>query len=81
MKHLKTPQELNEASENLNISDVITWLDINKSKPEIGQTIFYQGNLDKIKGEYIGFDNKKGVGKVKIENGEIDLFDKWTPTE
>jgi hypothetical protein len=22
MKHLKTPQELNEASENLNISDV-----------------------------------------------------------
>lgn len=23
MKHIKTPQELNEASENLNISDVI----------------------------------------------------------
>ena len=23
MKHLKTPQELNEASENLNISDVM----------------------------------------------------------
>jgi hypothetical protein len=26
MKHLKTPQELNEASENLNISDVISRL-------------------------------------------------------
>ena len=26
MKHLKTPQELNEATENLNISDVISRL-------------------------------------------------------
>ena len=81
MKDNKHTQSFGEFNEKLNMSDVITWLDINKSKPEIGQTIFYQGNLDKIKGEYIGFDNKKGVGKVKIENGEIDLFDKWTPTE
>ena len=81
MKDNKHIQSFNEHQENLNISDVITWLDINKSKPEIGQTIFYQGNLDKIKGEYIGFDNRKGVGKVKIENGEIDLFDKWSTTK
>ena len=81
MKGNKHIQSFRKFNENLNISDVITWLDINKSKPDIGQTIFYQGNLDKIKGEYIGFDNKKRVGKVKIENGEIDLFDKWILTE
>jgi hypothetical protein len=36
MKHLKTPQELNETSENLNISDV--------SDSLIGKKLIYKGN-------------------------------------
>jgi hypothetical protein len=32
MKHLKTPQELNEASENLNISDVSESISITKDE-------------------------------------------------
>lgn len=35
MKHLKTPQELNEASENLNISDV--------SNSLIGKKVIWKG--------------------------------------
>jgi hypothetical protein len=81
MKDNKHIQSFGEFKENLNISDVITWLDINESKPKIGQTIFYQGNLDKVEGKYIGFDRNRKVGKVEIENGETDLFDKWIPTE
>lgn len=41
MKHLKTPQELNEASENLNISDVIGGFDdFDEQNYEIAKIIF-----------------------------------------
>ena len=41
MKHLKTPQELNEASENLNISDVIgRFDDFDEQNYEIAKIIF-----------------------------------------
>jgi hypothetical protein len=40
MKHLKTPQELNEASENLNISDV--------SESKINESMSVEDRLEKI---------------------------------
>jgi len=43
MKHLKTPQELNEASENLNISDVRSGNFVNLQF----EVIEYDNNIDK----------------------------------
>ncbi len=43
MKHLKTPQELNEGQENLNISDVISsFNDFDEQNYEIAKWIFEQ---------------------------------------
>jgi hypothetical protein len=50
MKHLKTPQELNEASENLNISDVIERLIQDKSKEYVDEYKF-----DNMKEEGIAY--------------------------
>jgi hypothetical protein len=51
MKHLKTPQELNESSENLNISDVIgsssEWNRLAEAiKNEFGESIIDEGDED-----------------------------------
>jgi hypothetical protein len=45
MKHLKTPQELNEASENLNISDVSD-SDL-RFKIEADKSLIYDSKTDK----------------------------------
>jgi hypothetical protein len=75
MKHLKTPQELNEASENLNISDV-------RSSYSIGDKyeLFYNSNNpNNRKFEIRGIvDNEVVVllsskGNYKMEN--IDWMD------
>ena len=70
MKHLKTPQELNEASENLNISDV------SDSLYQDGSTRNENGLLDKMRKlfnneklttwEYVAF--KKIVRSFAKEN-------------
>jgi len=64
MKHLKTPQELNEASENLNISDVI-----NRIFKEIKfEQRMVHKNGEKVSSDFInGFDNCVGLLKTIIE--------------
>ena len=78
MKHLKTPQELNEASENLNISDVSgsydnDWNDaFNKVEEGLrNQPIHYKDNhnmrgevyLKELYDEY-GIDFEDGLNKL-----------------
>ena len=51
MKHLKTPQQLNEESENLNISDVIS--SINESDTN-SLILKLRSELDEIRKKYQG---------------------------
>ena len=65
MKHIKTPQELNEASENLNISDV-------------GQRSVYlltnDGHRDSVNLQHCAMDDE-GLKKILIEEmPEIGQF-------
>jgi len=57
MKDLKTPQELNEASENLNISDVISMLPTDKDVREF------------LKDGYMGFDENSIYLEQGFESG------------
>lgn len=57
MKHLKTPQELNEASENLNISDVMN---------SLFEDSFFGVDIEKILSETIGFNEHDRELRVKI---------------
>ena len=54
MKHLKTPQQLNEASENLNISDVSDSEKLNKAE-ELLQSLVYLSQTSELKSF---FENK-----------------------
>jgi hypothetical protein len=61
MKHLKTPQELNEASENLNISDVI-----------VSNKIILRGNFKAkiVDGNvHIVFD--KDYDRIYVDSGKL----------
>jgi hypothetical protein len=60
MKHLKTPQQLNEAAENLNISDVSHSL---YGEIKIGDTIEWSGNY------FSGYDKKGGFKSGKKLSG------------
>lgn len=70
MKHLKTPQELNEASENLNISDVRSsknmWLE--KLKKDLLQNKY---NLTKV-GLYNGL-LKEGIENLLESLKDYDM--------
>ena len=77
MKHLKTSQQLNEASENLNISDVI-----NRIFKEIKfeQRIIHKNSEGKVSSDFIeGFSNCIELLKtiieqetgIKVESDEI----------
>jgi len=57
MKDLKTPQELNEASENLNISDVISMLPTDEDVEEF------------LKDGYMGFDETTIYLEQGFESG------------
>jgi hypothetical protein len=67
MKHLKTPQELNEASENLNISDVrsskINEMYRDKPGEERSELMFKYG-VDILPDNIILKDGKK-IGKIE----------------
>jgi hypothetical protein len=45
MKHIKTPQELNDASENLNISDVSNHVKISDNAVNFAEWIFYNAKV------------------------------------
>jgi len=57
MKHLKTPQELNEASENLNISDVMKR--INQLKEEYDRIRNY--DYENYDDEFDAMDRKRDI--------------------
>jgi hypothetical protein len=63
MKHLKTPQELNEASENLNISDVIS----SKTKDEILKMI---DDLEE-RGDFYIFNNREDFVEERTDWDEL----------
>jgi hypothetical protein len=69
MKHLKTPQELNEASENLNISDVMNSIlsDLKKLQDEYDNSPCYDDD------EY----NTIIVGKSKGIEESISIIKKY----
>ncbi len=67
MKHLKTPQELNEASENLNISDV------RSSKKTIGQISDEIEELEDIKNRY---EQKGDFERASKTQDKIDVLKK-----
>lgn len=69
MKHLKTPQELNEASENLNISDVM-----NSLLKDL------ETQLKDSKSMSISYDDRESVYRDGVENGleqSIDLLKEY----
>jgi hypothetical protein len=66
MKHLKTPQELNEASENLNISDVIKRLDTDDSEITFGDYFLEVGDYNFI---HILIEDDDDYEDYKLPNG------------
>ena len=89
MKHLKTPQELNEVSENLNISDVIKRLNIRLMYCRSGQGLMsygysfiqiggYKGqSYDDVKREEIwDGDYSKGGVVLDCRNGKRERISK-----
>jgi len=66
MKHLKTPQELNEASENLNISDVMSSFSDEKLVKFIKE-IYMQGF----------YDAKWGMNEDEVEIKSDKFNIKW----
>jgi hypothetical protein len=85
MKHLKIPQELNEASENLNISDVSHSL---YGKLNIGEDVKWGGEYydgydenDNIKTKHqeginkiVGFLIKDGVLYMRLDNRKLFII-------
>jgi hypothetical protein len=67
MKHLKTQQQLNEASENLNISDV------RSSKKTIGQISDEIEELEDIKNRYERRGDLERASKIE---DKIDILKK-----
>jgi hypothetical protein len=63
MKHLKTPQQLNKATENLNISDVIS----SKTKAEILKVI---EDLDR-RGNFYIFNNREDFVEGRTDWEEL----------
>jgi hypothetical protein len=63
MKHLKTPQQLNKASENFNISDVIS----SKTKAEILKVI---EDLDR-RGNFYIFNNREDFVEGRTDWEEL----------
>jgi hypothetical protein len=60
MKHLKTPQELNESSENLNISDVMSsGYVIRFDEPDMNGQVFTKNSFN-----YSQFDKMKERGDI-----------------
>jgi hypothetical protein len=68
MKHLKTPQELNEASENLNISDVMNSVltELYNELSDLNDTI---KNVDSDNHEYY-------LGRIKGVESSIQIIEK-----
>jgi hypothetical protein len=69
MKHLKTPQELNEATENLNISDVMNSilkeLEILKEESEDKMDKFKLDGSDLSSSYYLELGKSRCLTKVK----------------
>lgn len=60
MKHLKTPQQLNEASENLNISDVRQSLSLLK------------GRIQSLKLDINKIDSETAEGRLKAMYNQVE---------
>jgi hypothetical protein len=58
MKHLKTQEQLNEASENLNISDVSVRLKTHRVNDVINGKVVFVGDFD----ECLEWKHKNGYG-------------------
>ena len=69
MKHLKTPQELNEASENLNISDVRS--SKNSQEIRLWEIIDNLSNISPEEREF--FINDSGVVAYKFHKTSKEL--------
>lgn len=67
MKHLKTPQELNKASENLNISDNSSLNSIENAKKFLKS--FYWNIEEYDEGGYLGIDETE-LAKILVKYGE-----------
>ncbi len=69
MKHLKTPQKLNEASENLNISDVMKSLSVEEQEMiQKGKNHWSLDILSKRRGGYVNSRTIKELIDKVIEN-------------
>ena len=69
MKHLKTPQELNEASENLNISDIMKSLSVEEQEMiQKGKNHWSLNILSKRRGGYVDSRTIKELIDKVIEN-------------
>jgi len=68
MKHLKTPQELNEASENLNISDVMNSV-LTELYNELSDLNDIIKNVDSDNHEYY-------LGRIKGVESSIQIIEK-----
>ena len=83
MKHLKSRQDLNEASENLNISDVMKSLSVEEQEMiQKGKTHWSLDILSKRRGGYV--DSKtikelidKVIAEIRIslENGDVTALE------
>jgi hypothetical protein len=70
MKHLKTPQQFNEVSENLNISDV------RSSKKTIGQISDEIEELEDIKNRYEEKGDKISLERAAKTQDKIEALKK-----
>lgn len=84
MKHIKTQQELNEASENLNISDFIKRLDTDDSEITFGDYFLDVGEYNFIHilieddGDYEDYTLPNGIEVVPLTKSDFDWNSKNT---